>query len=89
MSESKLARIGDAISQLGNVLFFDGDQNHSISGDAYRYDRPLVLRLANWLFRDPEHCRMAHMKDIWNADQLINRTPSHWIVEARKLFTKE
>ena len=87
--ESRLARFGDAISQLGNVLFFGGNQNHSISGDAFRYGRPKVMALANWLFRDADHCRHAHLKDVWLADRLISQTPSHLIVEARQLFGRE
>ena len=89
MKESRLARIGDAISQLGNVLLFNGSQNHSISGDAFRYGRPLVLSIANWLFRDTNHCRHAHLKDVWLADRLTSQTPSHLIVEARQLFGRE
>lgn len=87
--ESRLARIGDAISQVGNVLLFNGNPNHSISGDAYRYNRPRWMALANWLFRDDDHCRHAHLKDVWLADRLISQTPSHLIVEARQLFEQE
>lgn len=71
MKEPILARLGDAISQVGNVVIFRGEQNHSISGDAYRYNRPRVMALANWLFRDPQHCRNAYLKDIWQAERLI------------------
>lgn len=87
--ESRLARFGDALSQVGNVLLFDGNQNHSISGDAFRYKRPRTLRIANWLFRDTNHCRRAHLKDIWLADRLISQTPSHLITEARQIFGRE
>lgn len=86
---SRLIRFGDALSQALNVLLFNGNQNHSISGDAYRYDRPRTLRLANWLFRSKDHCREAHLKDIWLADRLISQTPSHIIVEARQIFGRE
>lgn len=89
MKESLLARLGDAVSQVGNVLLFNGNQNHSISGDAYRFKRPRVMALANWLFRDPEHCKHAHLKDIWLADRLISQTPAHVIGEARQIFGRE
>ena len=89
MNESKLARLGDAISQFFNVWIFDGNQNHSISGDAYRFNRPRVLRLANWLFRDPEHCRKAHLKDVYLAWKLVSETPVNVRAEARELFERE
>lgn len=89
MTESRLARLGDAISQVGNVLLFNGNPNHSISGDAYRYNRPHWMTLANWLFSDPEHCRKAHLKDVYMAWKLASETPSHLIVEARQLFGRE
>ena len=85
---SRLINFGDALSQVGNVQLFNGNQNHSISGDAYRYNRPRWMALANWLFRDPEHCRKAHLKDVFMAWKLVSETPSHLIVEARQLFER-
>jgi hypothetical protein len=89
MTESRLARFGDALSQVGNVLLFNGNPNHSISGDAYRYNRQRWMALANWLFRDPEHCRKAHLKDVSQAWKLVSETPVNVRAEARELFTKE
>lgn len=89
MTESRLARLGDAVSQVGNVLIFGGNQNHSISGDAYRYNRPRWMALANWLFRDPEHCRKAHLKDVFMAWKLVSETPVNVRSEARELFERE
>lgn len=86
---SRLINFGDALSQVGNVRLFNGNQNHSISGDAYRYNRQRWMALANWLFRDPEHCRKAHLKDIRLADRLISQTPSHLLGEAQQLFGRE
>ena len=87
--EPLLHRLGDAVSQLGNVVIFKGHQNHSISGDAWLHGRHRTMRLANWLFRSPLHCRHAHLKDVYLADQLINRTPPELLAEARQLFGQE
>lgn len=86
--ESRLARFGDALSQVGNVLLFDGNQNHSISGDAWRYERKRTMALANWLFRDDEHCRKAHLKDVFMAWKLVSETPVNVRAEARELFER-
>lgn len=89
VKESRLGRLGDAISQVLNVIIFNGNQNHSISGDAFRYGRARTLAVSNFLFRSDDHCRLAHLKDVWNADRLISQTPSHLIVEARQIFGRE
>lgn len=88
ITESRLARFGDALSQVGNVLLFNGNPNHSISGDAYRYNRPRWMALANWLFRDPEHCRKAHLKDVYMAWKLTSETPVNVRAEAREMFER-
>lgn len=58
---SRLINFGDALSQVGNVLLFNGNTNHSIGGDAYRYNRPRWMALVNWLFRDDMHCAKTYI----------------------------
>lgn len=48
---SRLIRAWDCISQLFNVLIFDGDSNYSISGDAYRLKRVRLQQFIDWLAR--------------------------------------
>ena len=68
-----LIRLGDALSQFGNVLIFGGDSNHSISGDAYRFNRRRLMRFLDWVFSpfEDEHCRKAYFHDVAKAVKLI------------------
>ena len=70
---SRLYRAIDALSQLFNVLIFDGEANYSISGDAYRLHRPRLKRFIDKLMHrwDPDHCRNSYIADIDRAYQLI------------------
>lgn len=72
MKPSRLIRLGDAASQFFNVLIFNGDPNHSISGDAYRFKRVRLQRFINWLFSpfEDEHCRRAYEHDVKKAFRL-------------------
>lgn len=65
----RLIRAGDALSQLGNVLLFNGDPNHSISGDAHRFGRRRLAAVIDRLFArwDPDHCRASHQHDVEKA----------------------
>jgi len=67
-----LIRLGDAASQFLNVLIFNGDPNHSVSGDAYRFNRRRLMRLLDWAFSpfESDHCRKAHEHDIQKACRL-------------------
>ena len=74
MSRPISHRVGDALSQLGNTLFFGGEANHSICGDAYFYGRhrweACWDRLFWWL--EDHHCYKAHYRDVDRmADRLI------------------
>jgi hypothetical protein len=64
-------RLGDATSQWFNVALFAGMPDESLSGRSWRSrDRTLwrvVGRIANTLFRDPEHCRLAYEQDLERA----------------------
>jgi hypothetical protein len=70
---NRLIRTGSAISQLLNVLIFDGDENHSVSGDAYRYKRHSLRRVIDWLASpwEKDHCRLSHENDVAKAARLL------------------
>ena len=70
---SRLIRAGDAISQLFNVLIFNGDSNYSISGDAYAMKRELLRKFIDWLFSpiEADHCRKAYENDVTKARRLL------------------
>lgn len=69
-------RIGDALSQLANVLLLGGQANESISGRAYRSGWVLTTRAIDALiFWEPEHCRRAHEADVLRAHDWARRYP--------------
>lgn len=80
-------RLGDAISQFLNVLLFNGDPNHSISGDAWRFKRERLRRSIDWVFAhlpfglaEKDHCFKAHLKDVQKATRLVQEwSDSHQI----------
>lgn len=63
----------DAVSQLGNVLIFNGDPNYSISGEAYRRGRHRWRRFIDALFSpfESDHCRKAYENDVAKAIALV------------------
>lgn len=76
-STSRIYRALDAISQLINVLVYNGEPNHSLSGDAYRFNRTKLQQRIDWLFErmpfgwhESDHCRLAHEADIERAFNL-------------------
>jgi hypothetical protein len=46
------------LDQLGNAIL-GGSPDETISARAYRKHWPIRMRLINWLFQDPNHCRDA------------------------------
>ena len=70
---ARLIRIGDALSQLFNVLLFNGHPNESISGRAWRTASPWykLIDLALWI--DKNHCRTAYENDYWYAKEYIKQ----------------
>ena len=70
---SRLIRLGDALSQFFNVLIFNGDPNHSISGDAYRFNRRRLMLAIDWLASpwESDHCRRAYQNDVSKAARLL------------------
>lgn len=71
---SRLIRLGDALSQFFNVLIFNGDPNHSISGDAYRFQRARLMRFIDLLASpwEVDHCRKACEHDVSKAGRLLS-----------------
>ena len=70
---SRLVRLGDALSQFFNVLIFNGDQNYSISGDAYRFRRARLMHFIDLLASpwEADHCRKAYEHDVSKAARLL------------------
>lgn len=72
---SKALRLATLASQAGNVVLFDGSEDETISGRAYRLGVlggcPVWARRAEFIDRvfwfDPDHCRKSHEVDIINA----------------------
>lgn len=74
-----LSRVGDAISQLLNVLVLFGDNaNESISGRSHR----LKSRFRSWAWLNAfidfvfgkNHCELAYLKDINRAKKTISES---------------
>jgi hypothetical protein len=66
-------KIGDATSQLANVILLNGHPNESLSGRAWR-TRSIwykVIDLILWF--DKDHCQMAYLNDTLYAKELINK----------------
>jgi len=70
---SRLHRSIDALSQLFNVIIFNGDSNHSISGDAYRFNRIWLMHKIDYIFSpwEDEHCKKSHLNDVKKASALL------------------
>lgn len=68
-----LVRVGDAISQLLNTVFLNGDPNESISGRAYRqgWRIRVIIDAIFWPF-ETEHCKNAFDNDLRKARELVN-----------------
>ena len=66
--------LGDALSQFLNVLLFNGDSNHSISGDAWRFKRERLRKVLDFVFRpfEKDHCFKAHLSDVRKAGKLLS-----------------
>ena len=71
----RIKMIGSALSQLGNVLtarnLNETGPNESISARMHRQGHKRREAIINWIFRDPNHCRNAHMADVRDAYALI------------------
>ena len=71
----RVKMMASAVSQLGNVLTaFDlsaTGPNESISARMHRQGHKRREAFINWLFRDKDHCRTAHLADVRDAYALI------------------
>lgn len=83
VARGRLARTATVLSQLANVLIFDGNCDETVSGRAWREGTiggdPKWARRArfiNWLFRDPDHCFGSHMLDRRFAKMILG-VPAH------------
>lgn len=76
MRVNRIIRIGDALSQLFNVIIFNGDSNYSISGDAYRLQRHSLRKFIDFIFSpfEKDHCKTAYLNDIKKAQLLLKET---------------
>lgn len=74
----RLLKIGDALSQLGNVMFLpnhrDTTPNESISGRSYRNDWVWAVRVIDAILGQ-DHCQEAFLRDIERAHRLLTRHP--------------
>lgn len=70
-SRTRLVKALDALSQLLNVIIFNGDENYSISADSYRYNRKYMMLFANLLFLNENHCKEAYLNDVDKARHLL------------------
>ena len=73
-----VVRVGDAISQLINVvLFFSDNPNESISGRAYRQQEnwfwSAIKTVIDWVFSplQSDHCKKAYCADLMRARRLL------------------
>lgn len=69
----RMIRIGDATSQLVNTLF-GGHPNESISGRAWREQRPWRIWIDRLLWFDKDHCKTSYENDLKYAKQIVNGT---------------
>lgn len=69
--QSYLIRVGDALSQLANVVLFDGHPNESMSGRAHRTGSKWEHVINALLFWDKEHCKNSHQNDIDYAKKIL------------------
>lgn len=67
-------RVGDALSQLLNVLVYweNGTADASVSGDAFRFNRHKTRKVINFMFSWYEdfHCEKSFARDVERAERL-------------------
>lgn len=62
----RLRQILIAIDQLANTLL-GGMADETISARAYRNDWTLVMRIIDWMFQDPNHCKDAYYSEVFRS----------------------
>lgn len=79
--KERLIKIGDALSQLGNVAFLprhaETNANESISGRAWRQGWYRTVIIIDWLFSwwEADHCQKSHEADIKRAKDFVKPKP--------------
>lgn len=70
-----LIRVGDALSQLCNVVFLNGEANESISGRCYREGWKRAERFIDAVFSpfESRHCKNAFENDLQRAKELVQQ----------------
>lgn len=58
-----LEQVMIALDQLGNALL-GGMADETISAHAFRQGWTRRVRLIDWIFRDPNHCRESYNSEI-------------------------
>ena len=69
-----LIKIGDALSQLANVVLLNGNPNESLSGRAWRTQSKWYKVIDALFFFDKDHCQKSHENDIAYAKKLLGIT---------------
>lgn len=70
---NRLIRIGDALSQLANVILLNGHPNESLSGRAWRTQSRWRLVIDTLLWFDKDHCKVAYYNDLAYCRALIQQ----------------
>lgn len=68
---SRFIKVGDALSQLCNVIFLNGHPNESMSGRAWRTQSRWYKVIDSILWFDKDHCKTAYYNDLKYAEDLI------------------
>ena len=69
----RLIRIGDALSQLLNVIILDGHPNESLSGRAWRTQSRWYKVIDTLLWFDADHCMSSYLNDLQYAAELLKQ----------------
>ena len=68
---NRFIRTLDAVSQLANVVLFDGDANESISGRAFKESWKSEKFINTIIFWEKDHCKLAYFTDLARAKTLV------------------
>jgi hypothetical protein len=66
-------KIGDATSQLANVILLNGHPNESLSGRAWRTKSIWYKVIDLILWFDKDHCKWAYLNDMAYAKEYIKK----------------
>lgn len=66
-----LIKVGDALSQLFNVVMLNGHPNESLSGRAWRSQSIWYKVIDILLWFDKDHCQTAFNNDVRYARELL------------------